>query len=106
MRTASVPVRTVIRLCGSTTSVIVQMSSSTLPLAKYPPGYASEVGALSCTRLREVETKLRTKLQEFRRAKVLGEDVGRVVVSVYIEDVDYPFLVYFADVVIADVNVL
>ena len=52
-----------------------------------------------------METKLRAKLQEFHCAKVLGKDVSRVVVSVNVEDVNYPFVVHFTNIVVADVDV-
>ena len=38
--------------------------------------------------------------------KVLGKHICWVVISIYEEDVDYPFLVNLAEVVVADVNVL
>ena len=66
--------------------------------------YESVQCALSGTG--KVETKLRAELQEFHDSKVLGEEISRVVIAFDVEQVDDSLLIYFADVVVSDIDVL
>ena len=49
---------------------------------------------------------MEAKFQELYSSEVCGKDVSRVVIAINVVDVDYPLVIHFADIVIADVNVL
>ena len=53
-----------------------------------------------------METKLGAEFQEFHDSKILGEEIGRIVIAFNVEQVDDSLLIYFADVMVSDIDVL
>ena len=92
-------------LVEAASAVLMTATNSTLPLAKYPLGYASGVGALSSSRHWEMESKLFAEFHELDRTKILCKDVRRVIISINIEDVDDSLVINLLDVVVTDVDV-